>query len=130
MPPGLWGLNRRNDKSIGNNIFEKLTDPNMISWFDKNRNNQEFVQLYMKKFIHNYAYDQSLGHDSFFCKNFPINTRAFPVRRSEEYCYLSNNMYGCCINETSNNYYSLKSNEMKKCPELCRPTDKKDWIFC
>ncbi len=117
-------------------MLKALTDPMPKIWHDKNQPNVNQAQI---DFFNEFKFSISknlLSHDSLFCYLYKGNIKPFPLKRKAEYCLnIDGQYYGCCANIALNDYYNRTNkheiiSHQAYCPNLCRPVNNQDWLYC
>ena len=120
---GMWGLKRTLNRTKSDLVYNKIVDKEISKDDHTHLNSRGLDQLFLSEHVYTLLVNDSIIHDSYRCKYYP-NTLPFPSRR-----------IGSCFIGTPGFYYPCSNATERKleyyiCPEECRPSSHKDWIYC
>jgi hypothetical protein len=114
---GMWGYFNAHNRTLSQHLVKYVIDKYISEWYYSDSTDQNFLDT----FIWPIAYKNATVHDSYNCKSFGWSL-PFPIKRNDKNCYVGQNK--CC------NLINQKSSQTFQCPSECRPSHRKNWLFC
>lgn len=119
---GLWGFANKRNKTLANRLFNTIIDPMLATIYNRDKlNAKNYDQLFLKDQIWHHATDKAIIHDSYLCDVFG-ESLPFPTQRKLSNNFVGMPTIGCPAEDTKI--------DIEQCPEKCRPTSNKDWLYC
>ena len=119
---GMFGMR------MGPNNFELMSKAfNEILIGSKGRRGKGTDQSLLSKFLWPKAFKDMVAHDSYSCKGYPgPDVRPFLTKRNSSDDFKSSPKW----NFVGSNGGFINLNNVKPCPEKCRPKEHLDWLLC
>lgn len=112
---GLWGIKLNEETSWRRNMSRYLLTPDFVRRFTAVRD-QDFLEQFLWPHIQSHK-DRLLAFDSFSCERFP-ESLPFPTRKESPTRFVGCRRPNCT------------GDKHGECPQVCRPRQHPDWIWC
>ena len=119
----MWGYANERNRTLGKTIYELILSEKITKTYNQQGLNYKgYDQSFLRNYVWPHAKLNSTSHDSYNCMHF--GGEPFPKKRPDHiFCFSTCSLPCCDINLE-------QSIRMPECPNVCRPIEHQDWIYC